>query len=190
MFSNIIDLPTKFGNFKCFSVIEGNKEHLVLFKGNIKDSECIVRVHSECITGDLFGSKKCDCGEQLDSSIKLIAKNGGILIYLKQEGRGIGLFNKIEAYKLQNEGLDTVDANIKLGLPIDDRQYHIAVEIIKKLAPSKIKLITNNPNKLKSLSDALLIEVERISCHFPPKELNKNYLETKFLKLDHMREIT
>jgi 3,4-dihydroxy 2-butanone 4-phosphate synthase / GTP cyclohydrolase II len=190
MFSNIIDLPTKFGLFKCFAITEGNKEHLILFKGDIENKECLVRIHSECLTGDLFGSKKCDCGDQLDNAMKTISKESGILIYLRQEGRGIGLFNKIEAYKLQSEGLDTVQANIELGLPIDNRKYTVAIKAIEKLNPSKVKLITNNPDKLKALSDALSINVERIPSYSIQEELNKKYIETKYLKMNHIRRDT
>jgi GTP cyclohydrolase II len=183
MFSDIIDLNTDFGIFKCFSVKEGNKEHLVLFKGDIDQNECLVRVHSECITGDLFRSKRCDCGYQLNYALKMIAKEGGVLIYLRQEGRDIGLFNKIKAYKLQDTGFDTVDANIELGLPIDGRKYDVAIEILTKLNPTKIKLLTNNPKKIEALAPSF--EIERLAIHAPIEESNDNYLTTKRMRMNH-----
>ena len=185
MFSNIIDLATDFGVFKCFSVKEGTKEHLVLYKGEIAGKECLVRIHSECLTGDLFRSKKCDCGYQLNFAMEEIYKKNGILIYLRQEGRDIGLFNKIQAYKLQEEGMDTVEANIKLGLPVDNRDYKIAVEILKKLAPSKIKLMSNNPKKIEALAS---FKVERVAINSPIGEFNKDYLNTKVLKMNHLMD--
>ncbi len=188
MFSNIIDLATDYGVFKSFSVREGDKEHLVLFKGETEGQECLVRIHSECITGDLFKSKRCDCGYQLSYALKMIAENGGILIYLRQEGRGIGLFNKIKAYALQDTGLDTVEANLELGLPVDDRKYDIAIKILEKLNPSKIKLMTNNPKKMESLMASLPIRIERTSVHAPFEPLSVSYLNTKFLKMNHLNK--
>lgn len=185
IYSETIDLPTELGVFKCFSIKEKHNEHLVLYKGEIKDQECMVRIHSECLTGDLFHSKRCDCGAQLNQAMKEISIHGGILIYLKQEGRGIGLFNKIKAYKLQDRGLDTVEANIELGLPIDDRQYDIAAKIIKKLAPKKIKLMTNNPNKLDAVKLLEKIEVDRVALKTGNCELNERYLMTKISKMNH-----
>lgn len=187
MFSNIIDLATDFGIFKCFVVKEGYKEHLVLFKGNIEGEECLVRIHSECITGDLFKSKRCDCGYQLQHSLNLISSKGGILIYLRQEGRDIGLFNKIKAYGIQDNGFDTVEANINLGLPIDARDYDVAIKILEKLNPSKIKLLTNNPEKIKSLYSSLKkITIERIAINSPFEPLNANYLAAKAKKMNHL----
>ncbi len=186
MFSNIIDLPTKYGILKCFSVKEGNKEHLVLYKGEIEGKEIIVRIHSECLTGDLFKSQKCDCGYQLNESLEMITKENGVLIYLRQEGRDIGLFNKIQAYNLQAHGMDTVEANMSLGLPIDARDYSIAAKILNKLAPSKIRLITNNPQKIEALRELLSIEIERISICSPKGVYNSDYLATKALKMNHL----
>lgn len=188
MFSEIIKLETDFSTFNCFVVKDNHKEHLVLYKGKIKSQECLVRIHSECLTGDLFKSKRCDCGCQLNTSLQEISKKNGILIYLRQEGRGIGLFNKIRAYKLQDKGFDTVEANLKLDLPIDNRQYSIAAKIIKKLAPSHIKLMTNNPKKLDALRDLLNIPVERIPLLSQANELNVSYLSTKILKMNHLME--
>ncbi|MEK6734044.1 MAG: GTP cyclohydrolase II [Pseudomonadota bacterium] len=186
MFSQVIDLPTEFGTFKSFALKDGHHEHLVIYKGEIENKECLVRIHSECLTGDLFHSKRCDCGDQFNQAIKLIAENNGILIYLRQEGRGIGLYHKLNAYSLQDEGLDTVDANIELGLPVDNRDYKIVIEILKKLKPKKIKLLTNNPRKLDSLKD--YIEVTRIPLHTSLKDLNKNYIKTKEEKLYHWKK--
>lgn len=185
MFTDPIDLTTNYDVFKCFSVKEGHKEHLVLYKGEVKDKECLVRIHSECLTGDLFHSQHCDCGSQLNYSMNEIALNGGILLYLKQEGRDIGLFNKIKAYKLQSIGLDTVEANIELGLPIDNRKYDIAVKILEKLSPSKINLMTNNPKKLEALKSSLSINVERVAINSPKCKANINYLITKVNKMNH-----
>ena len=189
MYSNTTNLNTDFGVFKCFSVKEGNKEHLVLYKGEVQDEECLVRIHSECLTGDVFKSQKCDCGYQLDSTLKKMSEqDNGIFIYLRQEGRDIGLFNKIEAYHLQEQGFDTVEANVELGLPIDDRNYDIAAQILKKLAPSKIKLLTNNPFKLDALISTLSIRIERVAMHSPVCEHNEHYLKTKVSKLHHIAE--
>ncbi len=186
IFTEIIDLTTEWGVFKCFSIKEGHKEHLVLYKGEVKNKECLVRIHSECLTGDLFHSKHCDCGSQLNHALEEISLNGGILIYLKQEGRDIGLFKKIKAYKLQQIlGLDTVEANIELGLPVDNRKYDIVSKILKKLSPGKIKLMTNNPKKIEALKALLSIEVERVASKSATYELNANYLATKANKMKH-----
>ncbi len=188
VFSDNIKLQTDFGIFNCLVVKEDNKEHFVLYKGKIKDQNCLVRIHSECLTGDLFGSKRCDCGEQLKLAMERISKEGGVLIYLRQEGRGIGLFNKIRAYQLQDQGLDTVDANIELGLPIDGRKYEIAAKILNKFSPSNIKLMTNNPKKLEVLKDLLSISIDRVPILGEGTELNINYLITKQQKMNHLME--
>lgn len=188
MFSDSIELKTDFGIFNCLVVKENNKEHFVLHKGEIKKQECLVRIHSECLTGDLFGSKRCDCGNQLNIALEKISKEGGVLIYLRQEGRGIGLFNKIRAYKLQDQGLDTVDANIELGLPIDNRKYEIAAKILNKFSPSKINLMTNNPSKIEALKDLLNIPIDRVQILSEGNELNINYLITKQQKMNHLME--
>ena len=188
MLSNIIKLDTEFGIFDCFSVKENHKEHLVLCKGSIEKQECLVRIHSECLTGDLFKSKRCDCGDQLSIALKTIAKEGGILIYLRQEGRDIGLFNKIKAYKLQDQGFDTIEANLELGLPIDNRKYDTAAKILKALAPSKIRLMTNNPHKLDALRKMMDIPIERISISSEANASNAHYLNTKILKMNNLME--
>ena len=187
-------LPTSYGFFDCFSVMDksekhSNNDHLVLYCGNIENHSCLVRIHSECLTGDVFGSLKCDCGPQLKFSLEKIAKHNGILIYLRQEGRDIGLFNKIKAYKLQESGFDTVQANLELGLPVDNRDYTVAAHIIKKLNPSKIRLMTNNPDKISSLRSLLSQEIERVEIQPKTSDFNRNYLCTKVHKLGHMIEI-
>ncbi len=181
-------LPTKYGMFQLIvykSVID-NKEHIVLVKGEIKDT-ILLRIHSQCITGDTLLSLKCDCGEQLHQSMNLINKNSsGVILYLNQEGRGIGLTNKIKAYALQDKGLDTVEANESLGLPIDARQYKIAVDILKDLGIFKINLLTNNPNKEKQLSKFGIEIIKTTPIETKPNNVNRNYLEVKKKKLGHL----
>jgi len=181
--SNEAKLPTKFGNFKIQSFLEGDKEHLVIFKTPFGETP-IVRVHSECLTGDALGSLKCDCGEQLETALNLINKNGGIVIYLRQEGRGIGLFNKVNAYALQDKGADTVEANHQLGFEADMRDFSIVSKILKHFNISKIKLLTNNPKKLNEIKDIEI--VERVAIKVEPNQYNKNYLETKKNKMGHL----
>ena len=188
LISSTAVLPTSYGKFSCFVVKEkeSNQEHFVIHKGVIKETDCLVRIHSECLTGEVFSSQKCDCGNQLEQSLQMISKDGGILIYLRQEGRGIGLFNKIEAYKLQETGLDTVDANLQLGLPADDRSYAIAAKVLEQLAPRSIKLITNNPQKIKALQEMLKLPIERVNMHSEVNLFNQKYLKTKATKLKHL----
>lgn len=156
-------------------------------KKNQSNLSPTVRIHSQCVTGDIFHSLKCDCGEQLNKSLDIMVKNGeGILIYLPQEGRDIGLTNKIRAYKLQENGLDTVDANLTLGFKDDERSYDVAVAILKKLNFKKINLITNNPNKVKKLNDEGLEVVKVIQLKIEPNEINKEYLNTKKIKSNHI----
>jgi 3,4-dihydroxy 2-butanone 4-phosphate synthase/GTP cyclohydrolase II len=181
-------LPTKYGKFRLIvykSVID-NKEHIALIKGEIKDT-VLLRIHSQCITGDTFLSLKCDCGEQLHQSMKLINKNGsGVILYLNQEGRGIGLTNKIKAYALQDQGYDTVEANESLGFPIDARQYKIAADILKDLGILKINLLTNNPDKEKQLVQFDIDIVKTTSLETKPNKVNRNYLLVKKQKLGHL----
>lgn len=159
---------------------ETGKDHLVLSKNLDKEKEVLVRIHSSCETGDVFGSLRCDCGPQLDHAMKKIAENdSGVLIYLNQEGRGIGLFNKIKTYALQDEGLDTVEANEKLGFPADMRDYHLAAAILNDLAITKIALITNNPDKEKQLAAYGIEVVKRVPLEIEPNKYNKKYLQTK-----------
>lgn len=175
-------LPTKYGNFKIRSYKEGEKEHLVLFTEKIPEIP-LVRIHSECLTGDALGSLKCDCGEQLEFALKEISKHGGILLYLRQEGRGIGLFNKVNAYALQDKGLDTVEANHQLGFEADMRDFGVVEKILKDFKVKKIKLLTNNPRKEFAFKE---IEVsERIPIVVKPNPYNEKYLKTKKEKLGH-----
>ena len=180
-------LPTKYGNFTVTVYKDGTgKDHLVLSKNLDKEKEVMVRIHSSCETGDVFGSLRCDCGPQLDHAMKLIQKNdSGVLVYLNQEGRGIGLFNKIKTYALQDEGLDTVEANEKLGFPADMRDYHLAAAILEDLEITKISLITNNPDKEKQLAEYGIKVVKSIPLEIEPNQYNKKYLQTKKQKLHH-----
>lgn len=185
-----VQLPTKYGQFELIPFQEkSNKlEHIVLVKGDLESENAILtRVHSACATGDLFGSLRCDCGEQLIQSMKNIEKNGsGILVYLQQEGRGIGLMNKIEAYHLQEQGMDTVDANTALGFAPDERKYAICAEILKTLRVGKIKLMTNNPDKISGLEENGIEIAERIPLVIVKNEFNSNYLETKEKRMQHL----
>jgi len=183
--SQVASLPTKYGEFKIQSFKEGEKEHLVIFTENLPEIP-LVRIHSECLTGDALGSLKCDCGEQLEYAMKEINKHGGMIIYLRQEGRGIGLFNKVNAYALQDRGLDTVEANHQLGFEADMRDFSIVEEILKHFNIKKIKLLTNNPKKEFAFKE---IKVEkRIPIIVKPNPFNKNYLKTKKEKLGHKIE--
>lgn len=183
-------MPTEYGYFdiKVFRSRVDNKEHVALIKGDINSEDPIlVRVHSECLTGDVFGSLRCDCGNQLHNAMKMIEKAGtGVLLYMRQEGRGIGLTNKIKAYALQEHGLDTVEANEHLGFPADPRNYGIGAQILSKLGIKKMKLITNNPKKRVGLESYGLEVCELIPIEIPPNEVNKRYLLTKKEKLGHL----
>ena len=181
--SEIANLPTKFGKFKIQSFLEDNKEHLVIFKEPFNETP-LVRVHSECLTGDALGSLKCDCGEQLQMALNLIDKEGGMVIYLRQEGRGIGLFNKVNAYNLQDKGFDTVEANHQLGFEADMRNFDIVSKILKHFNISKIKLLTNNPKKLNEIKDIEI--VERIPIKIEANKFNEDYLKTKKEKMGHL----
>ena len=184
-----VNMPTKYGHFKLisFKEINSNYEHLAMVKGEWKKNEPIlVRVHSSCFTGDILGSLRCDCGDQLTDSIKMIEKEKkGLILYMNQEGRGIGLGNKLHAYKLQEEGIDTVEANLKLGFKEDERDYGIGAQILRDLNVTKIKLLTNNPKKRAGLVGYGLEIVENVPIKTKPNKHNKNYMLTKKNKMGH-----
>lgn len=183
------ELPTEFGNFRIipFRQKSNGLEHVALIKGTWKaDEPVLVRMHSSCMTGDIFGSKRCDCGEQLHRAMQMIDQDGkGVVVYLNQEGRGIGLMNKIAAYKLQEQGDDTVDANIHLGFQPDEREYGVGAQILSELGVGKIRLITNNPVKRVGLESYGLEIVENVPIVVAPNPYNKRYLETKRIRMGH-----
>ncbi len=183
------DLPTEYGHFRIipFRQKSNGLEHIAIIKGEWNaDDQVLVRMHSSCATGDIFGSQRCDCGEQLHQALQLIEKEGrGAVIYLMQEGRGIGLMNKIAAYKLQEQGEDTVDANIHLGFKADERDYGVGAQILHELGLGKIRLITNNPVKRVGLEGYGLEIVENVPIVIPPNRYNERYLETKRLRMGH-----
>jgi len=186
-------LPTKYGDFKVLAFNEKDtlKCHLALVKGDITTNEpMLVRVHSECLTGDALGSKKCDCGEQYASAMEMIEKEGrGILLYMRQEGRGIGLLNKLKAYGLQDKGLDTVDANLALGFKDDMRDYKVSADMLKILGINNIRLITNNPAKIEGLEKHNVEVVERVPIEMPLNKNDEFYLKTKKEKMNHLLNI-
>jgi 3,4-dihydroxy 2-butanone 4-phosphate synthase / GTP cyclohydrolase II len=184
-----VDMPTEFGHFRliAYDQTNSNEVHMALIKGSWeKDEPVLVRVHSSCVTGDIFGSCRCDCGSQLHAAMEMVDREGkGVVLYMKQEGRGIGLLNKLKAYKLQEQGLDTVEANLKLGFEMDERDYGVGAQIIRDLGITKIRLITNNPKKRVGLMGYGLEIVDNVPIEVHPNSHNEKYLLTKRDKLGH-----
>ncbi|WP_336687964.1 GTP cyclohydrolase II [Chryseobacterium bernardetii] len=185
-------IPTDFGIFTVYAFSENEKDwspHLVWVAENTDFAGTVnVRFHSECITGEVFHSKKCECGQQLDAAMKYMSENGGVIIYLRQEGRNIGIINKLRAYALQEEGFDTVEANLKLGLPADGRNFDIAVEMLNILEISEINLLTNNPDKIRSIENSGIILNSRIPLEIDSNEVNESYLAKKKIYFGHLLE--
>ena len=184
-----VDMPTEYGHFRLIPFLQKSNglEHIAIIKGDITtDEPILVRVHSSCATGDIFGSKRCDCGDQLHNALKMIEKEGkGAVVYLNQEGRGIGLMEKMKAYKLQEKGMDTVDANICLGHQADERDYGVGAEILRSIGIKQMRLITNNPIKRVGLESYGLSVVENVSIEITPNEYNERYLKTKKDRMGH-----
>ena len=184
-----VEMPTKVGNFEliAFRQVQTEMMHLALIKGSWEQDEpVLVRVHSSCVTGDIFGSCRCDCGEQLEKAMEMVEKEGkGVILYMNQEGRGIGLMNKLKAYKLQEQGMDTVQANIALGFKMDERDYGVGAQILRDIGVTKMRLMTNNPKKRSGLIGYGLEIVEEVPIEVPPNPHNLNYLKTKQDKMGH-----
>jgi 3,4-dihydroxy 2-butanone 4-phosphate synthase/GTP cyclohydrolase II len=189
----VANLPTEWGDFRiaAYRSLTTDEEFVVLFKGEMnRDVPTLVRIHSQCLTGDVFGSTKCDCGRQLHQTMQMINQEGrGAIVYQQQEGRGIGIVNKIRAYALQDEGADTVEANVRLGLEVDLREYKQCAEILYDLGLCKVKVISNNPLKLRALEESGLKIVERVSIEVDAAEDAAGYLRTKKEKLGHLLDL-
>lgn len=177
------NVPTQFGEFRMMAFSEDDKNwmpHMALIaKDTDLEKPTNVRIHSECITGEVFHSKKCECGEQLDSAMKYMQENGGIILYLRQEGRNIGIINKLKAYALQEKGLDTVQANLRLGLPADDRDFSVAIDMLEQIGVKSVNLMTNNPEKIKFIKDSNIGYNSRIPLQIKSNEASASYLKTK-----------
>lgn len=190
---SVAELPTRFGTFQiaAFANNQDDKEHVALIRGSVVGAEDVpVRLHSECLTGDALGSLRCDCRDQLEAALAYLGKQErGVLLYLRQEGRGIGLLNKIRAYALQDEGLDTVEANLALGFRDDERDYAIAAHMLDALRVQSIRLLTNNPNKVEQLRHYGVVVSERVPHALPPNPHNARYLKTKALRSGHFIDI-
>ena len=185
--SNIANLPTKYGKFKIKAYKDGNQEHLAIMSQDFENLDApYVRIHSECLTGDTLGSLKCDCQNQLDLSLKFIAQEGGLVIYHRQEGRNIGLVNKVNAYALQDQGRNTIQANLELGFGEDDRDYSVVGYIFEDLDVKKLKLITNNPKKINYVESLGIDIIERIPAITKSNKYNEGYLFTKKEHMGHM----
>ena len=186
--TNPVKLPSDYGEFTAIGFVDpkDGKEHIALTKGDISGENILTRIHSECLTGDVLGSKRCDCGNQLHKALRVIEKNGsGVLLYMRQEGRGIGLFNKLKAYELQENGFDTVDANRELGFPDDMRDYKVAAEILKKLGVKSVRLMTNNPDKVDQVEKYGIEVSEREPLEIKSNEIDEYYLKTKVYRMGH-----
>ncbi len=186
-------LPTEWGDFQIagYRSLTSEEEFVVLYKGELRSEvPTLVRIHSQCLTGDVFASTKCDCGPQLHRTMQMIQEEGrGAIVYQQQEGRGIGILNKIRAYALQDEGADTVEANERLGLAVDSREYRQCAEVLFDLGLCKVRVISNNPGKLRALEEAGLEIVERVAIEIQPRALAANYLRTKKEKLGHLLDL-
>lgn len=188
------NLPTEWGDFRIagYRSLTSDEEFVVLYKGDLRpDISTLVRIHSQCLTGDVFGSTKCDCGPQLHRTLQMIQEEGrGAIVYQQQEGRGIGIINKIRAYALQDQGADTIEANERLGLAVDAREYRQCAEVLFDLGLCKVRVISNNPGKLQALEEAGMEIVERVAIELPPAERAVAYLKTKKEKMGHLLEIS
>ena len=186
----VVNMPTKYGDFKAYGYVNklNGEHHVALVKGDIGNGKNLLcRVHSECLTGDAFGSMRCDCGQQLASAMMQVEKEGrGVVLYMRQEGRGIGLINKLKAYELQDRGMDTLDANLALGFPGDMREYFIGAQILKDLGAKELRLLTNNPDKVYQLSDFGMEIVERVPIQMDANEIDLKYLKTKQKRMGHL----
>lgn len=186
-------VPTEWGQFLMAAYAEDETEpmpHIAMVAEGIDMSQVItVRIHSECITGDLFHSQRCDCGKQLDTAMTIISKENGVLIYLRQEGRGIGIINKLKAYNLQDQGFDTIQANQELGLEVDNRDYSLAVTILNDLGIKKVNLLTNNPDKIVAIEKSEIELIKRLPLEIKPIEANYKYLKTKKDELGHILDV-